>query len=140
MTKILFVILFLLFLFPGCATLKDLMRPSDKEVSQQAAETRTSRPSAPGKQTPPASSPSPTARESVRNESSQVTSATNKVSGREQVRVVQERLKTAGFDPGPIDGILGARTKSALHKYQASRRLSNSGTLDDKTLKSLGVE
>jgi len=35
------------------------------------------------------------------------------------VREVQEALASAGFDPGPIDGIMGPRTKAALRKYIA---------------------
>jgi peptidoglycan hydrolase-like protein with peptidoglycan-binding domain len=35
------------------------------------------------------------------------------------VREVQEALAAAGFDPGPIDGIMGPRTKAALRKYIA---------------------
>ena len=30
------------------------------------------------------------------------------------VREVQQALSNAGYDPGPIDGIFGPRTKSAL--------------------------
>jgi hypothetical protein len=35
------------------------------------------------------------------------------------VREVQQALLAAGYDPGPIDGIMGPRTKSALRKYIA---------------------
>jgi len=35
------------------------------------------------------------------------------------VRDVQRALVTAGYDPGPIDGIMGPRTKSAIRKYIA---------------------
>jgi hypothetical protein len=35
------------------------------------------------------------------------------------VREVQQALLTAGYDPGPIDGVMGPRTKSALRKYIA---------------------
>jgi len=35
------------------------------------------------------------------------------------VREVQEALAAAGYDPGPIDGIMGPRTKSAIRKYIA---------------------
>lgn len=41
-------------------------------------------------------------------------------SNRAAVRSLQTRLRNAGFDPGPIDGLLGPRTKSALQKYRAS--------------------
>ena len=37
----------------------------------------------------------------------------------EHVREVQQALANAGYDPGPIDGIFGPRTKSALRKYMA---------------------
>jgi peptidoglycan hydrolase-like protein with peptidoglycan-binding domain len=46
---------------------------------------------------------------------------------------VQERLKAAGFDPGPLDGWLGARTKEALRRYQASQGLPATGELDEAT-------
>jgi len=35
------------------------------------------------------------------------------------VREVQQALLALGYDPGPIDGIMGPRTKSALRKYIA---------------------
>jgi putative peptidoglycan binding protein len=37
----------------------------------------------------------------------------------QHVREVQEALVKAGYDPGPIDGIFGPRTKAALRKYLA---------------------
>ncbi len=38
---------------------------------------------------------------------------------RDEVRQIQLRLKTAGFDPGPVDGVTGARTKTAVNRYHA---------------------
>ena len=35
------------------------------------------------------------------------------------VREVQQALLDSGFDPGPIDGVMGPRTKAALRKYIA---------------------
>ncbi len=35
------------------------------------------------------------------------------------VREVQQALRDAGYDPGPIDGIMGPRTRSALRRYIA---------------------
>ncbi len=35
------------------------------------------------------------------------------------VREVQQALRDAGYDPGPIDGIMGPRTGSALRRYIA---------------------
>ena len=46
----------------------------------------------------------------------------NQAGGNERIRLDQVRLKQAGFDPGPIDGILGPKTKSAMERYQTSLR------------------
>jgi peptidoglycan hydrolase-like protein with peptidoglycan-binding domain len=39
----------------------------------------------------------------------------------EDVRILQLRLRDAGFDPGPFDGVMGAKTKAALAQYEASQ-------------------
>jgi peptidoglycan hydrolase-like protein with peptidoglycan-binding domain len=96
----------------GCAVLREVLGESDEEILRQAAEPR-----APAEENRPA----------------------GKLS-KERIRAAQQRLKEAGFDPGPIDGVMGAKTREALEQYQASRGLSKSGTLDGKTLGSLGVE
>ncbi|MGH7774424.1 MAG: peptidoglycan-binding domain-containing protein [Candidatus Binatia bacterium] len=49
-------------------------------------------------------------------------------------------MKAAGFNPGSIDGILGPKTKAAVRKYQVSKGVEGTGALDEKTLRSLGVE
>jgi hypothetical protein len=54
-----------------------------------------------------------------------------------RVGQAQEFLKEAGFNPGPIDGILGPRTKEALRRYQASQGLPETGVLDEATQESL---
>src|SRR6266581_5251601 len=38
----------------------------------------------------------------------------------ERIREVQKALLEAGHDPGPIDGILGPRTKAALRQYASA--------------------
>jgi len=38
----------------------------------------------------------------------------------ERVRELQKALLETGNDPGPIDGILGPRTKAALRKYASA--------------------
>ena len=55
------------------------------------------------------------------------------------VRAVQDALRTRGYDPGPTDNVMGARTKAALVKYQKEEGLPV-GNLDYETLKSLGVD
>jgi hypothetical protein len=54
-----------------------------------------------------------------------------------RVGQAQELLKDAGFNPGPIDGVLGPRTKAALRRYQASQGLPTTGALDEATRQSL---
>jgi peptidoglycan hydrolase-like protein with peptidoglycan-binding domain len=51
----------------------------------------------------------------------------------QEVREAQERLKEAGFNPGPVDGQLGAQTKSAIKQYQKAHGLSQTGRLDEDT-------
>jgi peptidoglycan hydrolase-like protein with peptidoglycan-binding domain len=40
---------------------------------------------------------------------------------KEEIQQIQEQLKKAGFDPGPMDGILGPQAMKALHLYLAIR-------------------
>jgi peptidoglycan hydrolase-like protein with peptidoglycan-binding domain len=53
---------------------------------------------------------------------------------------VQKRLRTLGFDAGPINGDFGAKTQAALAQFQLSTGMPVSGGLDDTTLAGLGVE
>lgn len=39
---------------------------------------------------------------------------------RQDVLTVQGLLKSKGYDPGPVDGVCGARTIAAIRKYQAT--------------------
>ncbi len=48
-------------------------------------------------------------------------------------RMVQEALVVKGFDPGPIDGIWGPKTKAAVVQYQESAGLTANGQIDDQT-------
>ena len=55
------------------------------------------------------------------------------------IRNVQRALKEAGFNPGPIDGIIGVKTKRALKKYQKVHDLPTNKGLTKATLDSLGL-
>ena len=46
---------------------------------------------------------------------------------------VQKALVRAGFDPGPVDGHVGKKTKSALKQFQRKHNLSADGVVGDKT-------
>jgi hypothetical protein len=43
----------------------------------------------------------------------------NKTTSSTHVRELQEALQQSGYNPGPIDGIMGPRTKAALRQYIA---------------------
>src|SRR5262245_42442497 len=68
----------------------------------------------------------PVAAKSTQIESDRMTANGNQVLSVEKIRQEQLRLKDAGFDPGPIDGILGRKTKAAMQRYQRSLLLKNS--------------
>jgi peptidoglycan hydrolase-like protein with peptidoglycan-binding domain len=55
-------------------------------------------------------------------ESEDFTGPTADNSVRGSIKVLQMRLREAGFDVGPIDGILGPRTITAAQNYQSSLR------------------
>ena len=52
---------------------------------------------------------------------------------------LQRALAKAGFDPGPVDGRVGAQTISAVKAYQTKKGLPR-GNITTATLKSLGIE
>jgi hypothetical protein len=49
----------------------------------------------------------------------------------------QEKLRELGYEPGPMDGVLGLRTKRALSKFQRDRDLPATGTLNPATRRQL---
>lgn len=59
---------------------------------------------------------------------------------RATIRDVQQALKDKGFDPGPVDGINGPVTRSAIKKYQDQQNLNEDGRLGPKTMDALGVK
>jgi hypothetical protein len=54
------------------------------------------------------------------------------------VTVLQQKLKSEGFDPGVIDGDYGYNTSAAVTKYQKKKGLA-AGHLTIETLRALGV-
>jgi hyperosmotically inducible protein len=57
-----------------------------------------------------------------------------------QVMAMQQALKEKGFEPGPIDGVMGPRTASALKEYQKAENLKMTGQMDRDTAAKLGVK
>lgn len=45
------------------------------------------------------------------------------------VRDVQEALKALNFDPGPIDGVFGAQTESAVRAFQQAKEIPVDGVV-----------
>ncbi|MGM0450134.1 MAG: lytic murein transglycosylase [Pseudomonadota bacterium] len=59
---------------------------------------------------------------------------------RETIEALQTALKDAGHDPGPVDGILGSGTRSALRDYQQEEGLRADGFPGPDSLSALGVD
>jgi hypothetical protein len=57
----------------------------------------------------------------------------------ETVRRAQKILQSEGFDPGPINGVLGEKTEEALLQYQQKHGIEATGWLDRETRAKLGV-
>jgi TonB family protein len=58
---------------------------------------------------------------------------------RDEARQAQERLRSAGYNPGTADGVLGPQTVTALRQYQKAQGLPVTGLLDDATQHALGL-
>lgn len=56
-----------------------------------------------------------------------------------KIREIQSALSKAGFNPGPINGVLRAQTMQAVNRYQQAKGLPVDGFLNLDTVKSLGV-
>ena len=67
-------------------------------------------------------------------------SQSQRMGGQPDVRQVQEALKNKGQNPGPIDGIMGPRTRQALRAFQGENALKQTGTLDAETKQKLNIE
>ena len=51
--------------------------------------------------------------------------------------LIENRLKSAGFDPGRRDGIFDDKTRKAIKKYQKNRGLNQTGYIDPATVRAL---
>ncbi|HEX6209788.1 MAG TPA: peptidoglycan-binding protein [Methylomirabilota bacterium] len=49
------------------------------------------------------------------------------------VRAAQQALRARGFDPGPVDGVMGPRTSAAVREFQEKENLTVTGRIDDET-------
>lgn len=56
-----------------------------------------------------------------------------------QTQQLQQALSQRGYDPGPIDGIFGQRTRQAVMDWQRANNMQATGRPDSQMLSSLGV-
>lgn len=52
---------------------------------------------------------------------------------------VQQRLHDLGYDPGPVDGMAGPKTRAALGAFQKDRGLRPTGRMDSPTREALSA-
>ena len=56
------------------------------------------------------------------------------------VRDAQQALRHLGYEPGPLDGAVGPRTRTALIRYQRAEGLPATGRLDTETMIRLDIQ
>ena len=56
-----------------------------------------------------------------------------------EVETVQRELTERGYDPGPVDGAMGQRTRGALREFQRAAGIPDTGQIDDATRTALGL-
>jgi type II secretory pathway predicted ATPase ExeA/ankyrin repeat protein len=59
---------------------------------------------------------------------------------RARVTQVQRSLRDLGYDPGPVDGVAGSRTKSAIIAFQQKRGITADGNVTENLMRSLAAE
>ena len=98
-------IVFSVFLLSACATVSE---DNDSRVAGPQA--------LPGSEIQSVESSAPTPVEPARNE---LVGAAKKIPSKQEIKLIQAQLKVAGFDPGPVDGTMGAKTMSALRRLES---------------------
>ncbi len=61
------------------------------------------------------------------------TASTKPDASADGIKQIQLALKAAGYDPGPADGQMGARTKTAIHDFQVANGLHADGKVGPRT-------
>jgi membrane-bound lytic murein transglycosylase B len=57
---------------------------------------------------------------------------------RSQIEKIQELLVAQGYDPGPVDGVLGSKTRQAIKEFQRTAKLPADGYPTPELLEVLG--
>src|SRR5262244_2073482 len=96
-----FLSIILVFLLSACATVTE---DNGSQVAQELP---------PVAEIQPVESNASAPAEPARNE------VARKIPTKQEIKLIQAQLKAAGFDPGPVDGTIGAKTMSALRRLQS---------------------
>ncbi len=54
-----------------------------------------------------------------------------------KIRFVQTRLAQLGFEPGPVDGVLGQKTRDAIKKFENARKIPVTGEISRTLIEAL---
>jgi len=57
-----------------------------------------------------------------------------------RVEEIQQILKDADFNPGSVDGMMGAQTRGAIREFQKASQLRSTGKIDSATWSALNKE
>ena len=55
------------------------------------------------------------------------------------IREAQRALGELGFRPGPVDGVVGRKTRGALARFQRSQKIPVTGSVDAETMVRLDI-
>lgn len=58
---------------------------------------------------------------------------------RARIKDIQQALKAKGYNPGPIDGVVGSQTIRAMNKFQKASKLPVDRYLNVESIRALGV-
>ena len=61
------------------------------------------------------------------------------ISKQDEIYKIQKRLIELGYEPGPVDGIMGKMTKKAVKNFQKDNGLPPTGKIDNDTKNKLGA-
>lgn len=67
------------------------------------------------------------------------TNTSSTISNYSQIQKIQTKLNSLGYNCGTPDGIMGAKTKEAIMKFQKANQLTADGIAGPQTLKKLGL-
>ena len=115
MTRKLFCAFLILLLISGCAMTAD--PESETQETKTASSTSSEKQTDMAKPATPAEFHWDQGNQSDPLANKTVNSA-NKIPSKDEIRLLQVRMKAAGFDPGLPDGVIGPKTEKALHRFQ----------------------